>query len=179
MVQLGCEVDRYRSIHDRQSVVRSGVVAKGPKDGGVQPENGFKRLGDRLAKVTRRSAFSKWLAEGDHFDRLATEIDKHGVRWDEIAIWAIEEKYASESADKKFTGLAAKRAFEREAARRKKTPSAPPAAPSEPAVRMFPVSPAKPDTQDKADPQQPTDKPDTLEDFKRGLGSVGKYGGKN
>lgn len=60
-----------------------------------------------------------------------------------------------------------------------KAASSPPAAPSEPAVRMFPVSPAKPDTQDKADPQQPTDKPDTLEDFKRGLGSIGKYGGKN
>ena len=78
-------------------------------------DNGFQRLGARLAKTTKRSAFASWLAQGQNYVRLKEQIDAHGVRWDEIAAWAFDEGY---TGGQRITGIAAKRAFERQAARR-------------------------------------------------------------
>lgn len=136
----------------------------------------LKRLEDRLAEVARRSPWSAYVMK--NFDALTTMIKQYGAHWDTIVAWAIDEGHVDK--DKGLSPDAARKAYERERDRRRKAPEQTKTdLPTAPAVRMFPVSPTKPDNQDKADPQQPTDKPDALEDFKRDLGSIGKYGGKN
>lgn len=145
-------------------------MIKRPKLAADENGNGFKRLGARLAKTTRRSAFSIWLAQEDHYERLDETIKKHGVRWDEIAKWAMDERL---TGDKPITGLAAKRAYERETVRResaektqsvtsvKRAPSMQPdVRPSQSPnpVRMMPEPSRKPERKPAAD-----DTSDTLD----------------
>jgi hypothetical protein len=84
----------------------------------AKEDDAFQRLGERLARTTKRSAFAAWLAQGRNYVRLKEQIDARGVRWDEIAAWAFEEGHTGE---KRITGIAAKRTYDREAARREKT----------------------------------------------------------
>lgn len=119
MVVEGCVVVSSGFIDGANTTVGSRAMGKPPKQSDDQPENGFKRLGARLHKVTRRSNFSIWLAKGDNFKKLTEEKEKHGVRWDEIAQWAIDEGHTN---GKPLTAIGAKRAYEREKARRDRKP---------------------------------------------------------
>lgn len=144
----GCGQRSLGFIDDAVGIVGSGSVVKAPTKGAVEKgENGFKRLGDKLAKATKRSEFSGWLSEGSNYDRLTVEFEKYGVRWDQIVEWAKEESLPG--ADK-LTSVGAKRAYERERKRRgaapkrasRKKPQAQPL--SAPPVRMV-------ETEDQAD----------------------------
>lgn len=95
------------------------VKVKGPSAQTDPAENGFKRLGVRLSKVTKRSPFSAWLAQGSNFESLSAVLEEHGVRWDEIAKWAQEEGHTGGNP---ITAVTTKRAFEREQAKRKAGP---------------------------------------------------------
>ena len=129
---IGTNHDAFRNDGD------ASVTRKPKTDQPIgQPENGFRRLGERLAKETKRSPFSIWLAQEDHFDRLDEQIKRHGVRWDVVAQWAMDEGLTD---GQPLTALAARRTYEREAKRRREQPKSPPKAQplaGPPTVRMI------------------------------------------
>src|SRR5690348_13935463 len=104
-VVSGCETVPFGSTGDGNLVVRSRPMPKQPQPPADQPDNGFKRLGAQLAKATKRSAFSAWLAQGQNYDRLTALIEEHGVRWDVIAKWAVAEGHTKGNS---LTHIAAK-----------------------------------------------------------------------
>jgi hypothetical protein len=94
--------DRRRLVANRESV----------------PANGKKRLEERLSRLSKGRSFTAYVRE--NFEWLSQQIQKAGrdpEKWTEIAAWAVEEGL---TGGKSLTPAGAKKAFERETARRKK-----------------------------------------------------------
>ena len=80
------------------------------------------RLRNSLEQTTRRSGFAQWLARDSNFADFEATRSETGIRWEAVAKWAAEEGLVKQSVDgdkKTFTAAAAKRAYEREKARRR------------------------------------------------------------
>jgi hypothetical protein len=92
-----------------------------------RPPNGLRRLEERLTKVAKFPSFPAYLRA--NFEAFSKTIGRGGPdKWTDIAAWALEEGL---TGGKSITAGGAKRAFEREKARRARLIG--PAAPVTPA----------------------------------------------
>lgn len=81
----------------------------------AEPPNGLKRLEKKLRPDDERT-FTRYLSK--NFDDFHKVITRTGVRWDKVAEWASEEGYNDKNGQP-IKPATAKRAYEREANRRK------------------------------------------------------------
>jgi hypothetical protein len=106
----GCRSVHERSIQVGLSDLKGALMAKKA----AQPE-GLKRLEKKLRPDDERT-FTGYLSE--NFDDFHAVIMRLGVRWDKVAEWAFEEGYKDKNGQP-IKPATAKRAYEREANRRK------------------------------------------------------------
>jgi hypothetical protein len=128
------------------------VVAKGSK--GHEETDDLKDLEARL--VAKRAPFPAYLMK--HFDAFARVIARVGPDWDEIADWAFENGHAGKEP---ISPDAARKAYEREKARRDKLAAK---AKAEPPTREQPARTPNPVRIIEPDPPkpQPTSEPDDI-----------------
>jgi hypothetical protein len=82
------------------------------QDGG--PDD-LKRLAEELVKASTRAVWPAYVKA--HFDGLTALIEEHGPHWNAIARWAVREGHTNGAP---LSGNNARKAYEREAARRAK-----------------------------------------------------------
>jgi hypothetical protein len=75
----------------------------------------LKRLAEELVKASTRAVWPAYVKA--HFDGLTALIEEHGPHWGAIAKWAVREGHTNGAP---LSGNNARKAYEREAARRAK-----------------------------------------------------------
>lgn len=139
-----CESVHERSIQVGLSDLKGALMAKK-----AEPPSDLTRLEKKLRPDDERT-FTGYLSE--NFEDFHKVITRLGVRWDKVAEWASEEGYNDKNG-RPIKPATAKRAYEREANRRKTPkkraakyePLIPVEAPSTPRVRKpLMMTPAKP-----------------------------------
>lgn len=145
-------------------------MAKVVKGKETPPDNGLKRLQERLTKVSKYPSFPAYLRQD--FDAFSEAIRLGGpTKWDEIAKWATEEGY---TGGKTIQAATAKRSYEREKQRREAAAKTPKSGRSTPTPR---AAEERLNASAKAKPRsaaETTNKPQTIEDIRAMLSQNAK-----